>query len=283
MLARQRRNEWRYWKVGISRFALYSIAFIVYAYELVLAFHIFSAASHRAEMERTKAQMEASFAQRLENELNALEQSHQQRLNEVRNELDARSRASADRESLLQSDQAKQLDQMQSEMETLRQSHAAEILTLKSNMLKNSDASYKQQIDELTASFNAELERVKAAAAVGSTTMSGIDQAGIEEILNSLQGVYPPDMIQKLRQDLNAKGAELSRMNKNISDTTTQMNVLQSKLSASEQSQQSLSRTIQSLETWKQNAEKDIKAKTDQLQMARAEVSSIIVSLAFVP
>jgi chromosome segregation ATPase len=234
-------------------------------------------------MERTKAQMEASFAQRLENELNALEQSHQQRLNEVRNELDARSRASADRESLLQSDQAKQLDQMQSEMETLRQSHAAEILTLKSNMLKNSDASYKQQIDELTASFNAELERVKAAAEVGSTMMSGIDQAGIEEILNSLQGVYPPDMIQKLRQDLNAKGAELSRMNKNISDTTTQMNVLQSKLSASEQSQQSLSRTIQSLETWKQNAEKDIKAKTDQLQMARAEVSSIIVSLAFVP
>eukprot|EP00804_Cyclotella_cryptica_P008468 CCRYP_003981-RA/>CCRYP_003981-RA protein AED:0.02 eAED:0.02 QI:0/0/0/1/1/1/7/0/2290 len=243
-------------------------------------------ASHRAEMERTKAQLEASFAKKLENELQQLEQAHQLRLNDLRDELNARSRALADKESLMQTNQAKQLQQVQSEMQALKEAHAAEILSLKSNMLKNSDAAYQKQIDDLTATFNAELERVKAAASrTGGTRMAGLGSAPfgvqgknpqtIEEVLNSLRGVYPTDVIEKLRQDLTTKDAALSRMNKNINDKTEQMNLLQSKLNASEQSQQTLSRTIQSLESWKQKAETDIKEKTNQLQLAKSEVERL--------
>jgi chromosome segregation ATPase len=239
-------------------------------------------ASHRDEIERIKAEMEASFAKKLENELQLLEQTHQRQLNALRDELSAKTREFAKKEAQMQSNQDKRVQQVQSEMQAMKEAHASEMLSLKDNLLKNSDASYQKKIDDLTASFNAELERVKAEAGSGNTQIAGLGLVppgkapqNIEEVLNSLQGVYPPETINKLRQELNAKNADLTRLSKDISSNSQQMNALQTKLNVSEQSQQTLSKTIQSLEGWKQKAEEDIKTKATQLQSATAEVSQV--------
>jgi len=225
-------------------------------------------ASHKDEIERTKAQMEASFAKMLDNELQLLEQSHQKRLNEIRDEMSAQKREFAQKEALMQSGQDKQVQKIRSEMQAMKEAHALEISNLKNNLLKDSDASYKKQIDDLTASFNAELERVKASA-----TNGGNAPQNIEELLHSLQNVYPPETIKKLKEDLNARNAGLSQLDKVINSSTQQMNALETKINASEQSQQTLTKTIQSLETWKKQAEVDIRTKAEQLQAATAEVS----------
>lgn len=232
-------------------------------------------ASHRDEIERVKAEMEASYAKKLDNEIQLLEQSHEKQLRELREELSAKSRELANKEAQMQSNQDTRLQQAQAEIKTMKDAHASEILSLKNNLLKSSDSSYQNKIDELTASFNAELERVKAAAANGKVQMAGAGMPqgktpeSIQEVLNSLQGVYPPDTIKKLQLDL----ANLTRLDKDISSNSQQMNALQTKLNVSEQSQQTLSKTIQSLEGWKRKAEEDIKTKATQLQAATAEVS----------
>lgn len=243
---------------------------------LQYSFYCIYVASHKAEIERTKAQMESSFARKLENEIQLLKQSHQKQLNEIRNEMSAKTKEFASREAMMKTNQDKQVQQIQSEMQAMKEAHASEILSLKSNLLKNSDASYQKQIDDLTASFNAELERVKLAAASGNVQMSGMGSTPpqtIEDVLNSLQSVYPPATIEKLRNELKARNADLSRINKDISANIEQINSLQNKLNVSEQSQQTLSKTIESLEMWKQKAEADIQTKAAQLQAATAEVS----------
>lgn len=221
--------------------------------------------------------MEASFARKLENELQLLEQHHQKQLNELRDEMSAKAREFANKEAQMRASQDKSVRQVQSEMQVMKEAHASEVLSLKNNLLKNSDASYQKQIEDLTASFNAELERVKADAARGNIQMAGTMPLGqtpqsIEELLNSLQGVYPQGTIKRLRDEMNARNADLIRLNRDISSNTQQMNALQNKLNVSEQSQQTLVKTIQSLEGLKQKAETDIKTKADQLQAATTEV-----------
>jgi hypothetical protein len=218
--------------------------------------------------------MEASFVKKMENELQLLERSHQKQLTAVKDEISAKTRELENREASMNADREKRIQQVQSEMQAMKAAHASEILTLKSNLLKNSDASYQKQIDELTASFNAELERVKSAA--GNTQMASLFSSppqNIDEVLNGLQSVYPPETVEKLRQELKARNADLSRLGKDISSNTQQMNALQTKLSLSESSQQTLTKTIQSLEIWKQKAKADIETKAAQLQAATEEVS----------
>lgn len=228
--------------------------------------------------------MEASFAKRLENELQLLEQSHRKRLNEIENEMENKTREFAKKEAMMQTNQSKQVQKVQAEMQAMKEAHAEEMMSLKSNLLKNSDGLYKKQIDDLTASFNAELERVKAAAVSGKPQLSELGSTppqNIEDVLNNLQTIYPPETIKKLREELRTKNADLSRLDRDIINNTQQMNALQTKLNASEQSQQTLSRTIQSLETWKQKAETDIKTKASQLQAATAEVSHVLQNVEF--
>lgn len=223
--------------------------------------------------------MEASFAKKLENEIQLLEQTHQKRLNAIQDEMETKAKEFANKEALMQTNQDKEVQKVRAEMQAIKEAHAEEINSLKNNLLKNSDGLYKKQIDDLTASFNAELERVKAAAVSGGTQLFSLESnppQNIEDVLNKLQTIYPPDTIKKLRDELRTKNDDLSRLDKDITNNNQQMNALQTKLNASEQSQQTLRRTIESLETWKQKAESDIKVKSAQLQDATSEVSNVL-------
>jgi len=182
--------------------------------------------AHAAEMAKSLDEAKRKFESMLSEEVMRLEESH---------------RAEKERIQLEMKESAAQVLAM--ETKKLRDAHVEEIESLRKAMLET-ETSQKNKIEALKASFNQELERLKAVRGRADNVSGLSESENIDLMLSSLHS-GSADLIEQLRFDLKGRDEELGRLSIGLNKSTKQMAVLQSQLSESKNNESALKKQLQ--------------------------------------
>ncbi|KAL3808714.1 hypothetical protein ACHAXA_003793 [Cyclostephanos tholiformis] len=137
----------------------------------------------------------------------------------------------------------------------------------------------QQHAKEMEAALD-EKRRLQQQAENVTRTIKIADQQGItmtkseriELILQSFEGVYDPNLISQLRQDLKAQEMELS---KQIAESAKKILALQSRIESSSNAEERLTNEIRTLTQWRQSAETELQ----RIKQGTAEKTAEVLNL----
>jgi len=101
----------------------------------------------------------------------------------------------------------------------------------------------------------------------------------IDVVLRSFEGVYEPSLIEQIRRDFSSQDVELE---KQISESTKQIAMLQSRLDSNRGTEEKLEQEIRTLTQWKKSAESElqrVKQGTEDKSKEAANLNNQIQSM----
>ena len=244
------------------------------------------AQAHAAEISKLTGQMVAKsesseYQKKIIDDLNAqhmkeisyLGAQHEKDLDNLRRELDAKSI----RDATVKAEDVKRemIEQHKSDIELMKQQHQSEMDRLVKSEL---DKLKKQHAEELAAA-EADMTLLKtktkdATEKLQGDGMSVSDKLG--HVLKSIESLYDAKVLQQLRQEVEAREAEL---NEQIADGTRQINELQSQLESDQGKDISLEQEISKLTQWQQTAMSDFKRLRNDATARTSDIAALNESI----
>ena len=244
------------------------------------------AQAHAAEISKLTGQMVAKsesseYQKKIIDDLNAqhmkeisyLGAQHEKDLDNLRRELDAKSI----RDATVKAEDVKRemIEQHKSDIELMKQQHQSEMDRLVKSEL---DKLKKQHAEELAAA-EADMTLLKtktkdATEKLQGDGMSVSDKLG--HVLKSIETLYDAKVLQQLRQEVEAREAEL---NEQIADGTRQINELQSQLESDQGKDISLEQEISKLTQWQQTAMSDFKRLRNDATARTSDIAALNESI----
>ena len=244
------------------------------------------AQAHAAEISKLTGQMVAKsesseYQKKIIDDLNAqhmkeisyLGAQHEKDLDNLRRELDAKSI----RDATVKAEDVKRemIEQHKSDIELMKQQHQSEMDRLVKCEL---DKLKKQHAEELAAA-EADMTLLKtktkdATEKLQGDGMSVSDKLG--HVLKSIETLYDAKVLQQLRQEVEAREAEL---NEQIADGTRQINELQSQLESDQGKDISLEQEISKLTQWQQTAMSDFKRLRNDATARTSDIAALNESI----
>ena len=244
------------------------------------------AQAHAAEISKLTGQMVAKsesseYQKKIIDDLNAqhmkeisyLGAQHEKDLDNLRRELDAKSI----RDATVKAEDVKRemIEQHKSDIELMKQQHQSEMDRLVKCEL---DKLKKQHAEELAAA-EADMTLLKtktkdATEKLQGDGMSVSDKLG--HVLKSIESLYDAKVLQQLRQEVEAREAEL---NEQIADGTRQINELQSQLESDQGKDISLEQEISKLTQWQQTAMSDFKRLRNDATARTSDIAALNESI----
>ena len=205
-------------------------------------------AQHEREMEKLSQDLEAKSVRdakvKVEDATKAISAQHK-----------------ADMDKMAAQHRQEMQNAVQVELQKLNQQHAKEM---------EAALEEKRRLQQQAESV---ARTIKIAEQQGSTMTKS---EKIELILQSFEGVYEPNLVNQLRQDLKVREMELS---KQIAESGQQISALQSRLESTSSTEEKLTSEIRTLTQWRQSAETELQRVKQGTEEKAAEVLSLNQSI----
>ncbi|EJK75820.1 hypothetical protein THAOC_02444 [Thalassiosira oceanica] len=206
-------------------------------------------------------------------EISSLGTQHEKDLDNLRRELDAKSI----RDATVKAEDVKRemIEQHKTDIELMKQQHQSEMDRLVKSEL---DKLKKQHADELAvAEADMTLLKTMAKNVTGELQRDGMSVSDkLGHVLKSIETLYDGEVLQQLRQEVEAREAEL---NEQIADGTRQMNELQSQLESDQGKEISLEQEIAKLTEWQQTAMSDFKRLRNDATARTSDMAALNKSI----
>jgi len=206
-------------------------------------------------------------------EISSLGTQHEKDLDNLRRELDAKSI----RDATVKAEDVKRdmIEQHKSDIELMKQQHQSEMDRLVNSELNKLK---KQHADELAAAeADMTLLKTKTKDVTEKLQKDGISVSDkLGHVLKSIETLYDSKVLQQLRQDVQAREAEL---NERIADGIRQIDELQSQLESDQGKEISLEQEIAKLTEWQQTAMSDFKRLRNDATARTSDMAALNESI----
>ena len=206
-------------------------------------------------------------------EISSLGTQHEKDLDNLRRELDAKSI----RDATVKAEDVKRdmIEQHKSDIELMKQQHQSEMDRLVNSELNKIK---KQHADELAAAeADMTLLKTKTKDVTEKLQKDGISVSDkLGHVLKSIETLYDSKVLQQLRQDVQAREAEL---NERIADGIRQIDELQSQLESDQGEEINLKQEISKLTEWQQTAMSDFKRLRNDATARTSDIAALNKSI----
>jgi hypothetical protein len=249
--------------------------------------------AHQAEIRKLKQDQKASsvadtlkfqevamdkLGARHGQEMQSMVAQHEREIDKLRQELEARSVRDA---TVKVEDATKAISaQHKADMDKMVAQHRQEMQNAVQVELQELKQQHAKEMEEALG----EKRRLQQQAESVTRTIKNTEQQGstmtksekIELILQSFEGVYDPNLVNQLRQDVKVRDMELR---KQIAESGQQISALQSRLESTSSTEEKLANEIRTLTQWRQSAETELQRVKQGTEEKAAEVLNLNQSI----
>ncbi len=249
--------------------------------------------AHQAEIRKLKQDQKASsvadtlkfqevamdkLGARHGQEMQSMVAQHEREIDKLRQELEARSVQDA---AVKVEDATKAISaQHKADMDKMAAQHRQEMQNAVQVELQELKQQHAKEMEEALG----EKRRLQKQAESVTRTIKIAEQQGstmtksekIELILQSFEGVYDPNLVNQLRQDVKVRDMELR---KQIAESGQQISALQSRLESTSSTEEKLANEIRTLTQWRQSAETELQRVKQGTEEKAAEVLNLNQSI----